>query len=188
MRKWKIACYAAAKMIVGTGIRGQTVTPTPETGVTPNVLVLYRADTAPGRGSDYSSTEAEIAKNYKKKKIPVYWLAMSALTGSPNVLYFDGFDSFEDVEKTGETLGSVLATRSDILGLQQELESYLSSSTTVMAFRRDDLGYRMDEVDLARAKFVRVTQFQLKTGTEADFADAVKAVRRFYDANGAETP
>jgi hypothetical protein len=179
---------AMALALCGSGVSGQTVTLTPETGVTPNVLVLYRADTAPGRGSDYSSKEAEIAENYNAKKIPVYWLAMSSLTGAPNVLYFDGFDSFDDVERTGEVLGKVLATHSDIVGLQQELQSYLSGSDTVLAFRRDDLGYRMNEVELAKAKYVRVTQIELKTGTDADFADAVKAVRHFYETNDVDQP
>jgi hypothetical protein len=164
-------------------LSAQTVTPTPETGVTPNVLVLYRADLAPGREADYADKQAEIAASYEAKKIPVYWLALSSITGSPHILYFDGFDSFGDVEKTDDVIAGVLATRSDLVGLQEESKSYLSASTTVLAFRRDDLGYRMNKVDLAKAKYVRVTFVQLRTGTDADFAEAVRSVRQFYQAN-----
>ena len=183
--------YLGLGVVLGLGVpgaRAQTVTPTPETGVTPNVLLLYSAETVPGREMDYSRKEAEIAASYEEKKIPVYWLAMTSLTGTPRVLYFEGFDSFGDVETTEGVIRDVLATRSDIVGMQQELLSYLNGSHTVLAFRRDDLGYRMNKADLAKARYVRVTQVQLKTGTDADFAEAVKTVRHFYETNDVDAP
>jgi hypothetical protein len=187
----RLLTYLGLAVMLGLGggrAGAQTVTPTPETGVTPNVLMLRYADIAPGREMDYSKMEAQIAASYEKKKIPVYWLAMTSLTGNPHVLYFDGFDSFADVEKTEGAVSDVLATRSDIVGMQQELLSYLNGSQTVLAFRRDDLGYRMNKADLAKARYVRVTQVQLKTGTDADFADAVKTVRHFYETNDVDAP
>ncbi|HUL17288.1 MAG TPA: hypothetical protein VLV88_14920 [Terriglobales bacterium] len=187
----RVLAYFGLGVVLGLGVSGapaQTVTATPETGVTPNVLLLYSAETVPGREMDYSRKEAEVAASYEEKKIPVYWLAMTSLTGNPHVLYFDGFDSFGDVEKTEGVIRGVLATHSDIVGMQQELLSYLNGSNTVLAFRRDDLGYRMNKVDLAKARYVRVTQVQLKTGTDADFAEAVKTVRHFYETNDVNAP
>ena len=167
---------------------GQTVTPSPETGVTPNVLLLHRADLIPGRQVDYSEKEKEIVQDYARLKVPLYWLAFSSLTGSPHVLYFDGFDSFADVEKTGGVLNEATAAHPDLLGLQQELQSFVVSSNTLLAFRRDDLGYRLNKVDLARARYVRVTLLQLRTGTDADFASAVHTVRQFFESNDIQAP
>lgn len=167
---------------------GQNVTPSPETGVTPNVLLLHRADLIPGRQLDYSQKEAEIVQAYSKLKVPVYWLALSSVTGSPHVLYFDGFDSFAEVEKTADTLNAAMAAHPDLLGLQQELQSFVAGSNTILAFRRDDLGYRMNKVDLAQSRYVRVTLVQLRTGTDADFASAVRTVRQFYEANDVNAP
>jgi hypothetical protein len=188
MQECRHVIFAVVLGFCAAGLPAQTVTPTPETGVTPNVLVLYRADLAPGREGDYSRKEAEIAASYEKKNIPVYWLALSSITGPSHVLYFDGFDSFGEVQKTEGTIAGVLATRSDLVGLQEELKTYLSGSSTVLAFRRDDLGYRMNKVDLAKAHYVRVTLLQLRTGTDADFAEAVRTVRQFYESNDVNAP
>ena len=83
----------------GLSARAQTVTPSPETGVTPNTLLLYRADLIPGKEAAYAQTESDIARGYANAKIPVYWLALQSATGSPHVLYFDGFDTFAEIEK-----------------------------------------------------------------------------------------
>ena len=188
MRLGQVFLTAFLAVLAGTPLAGQIVTPSPETGVTPNVLLLHRADLIPGRQMDYSEKEKEIAQDYARLKVPVYWLALSSLTGSPQVLYFDGFDSFADVEKTSGVLSGATAAHPDLLGLQQELQSFVVSANTLLAFRRDDLGYRMNKVDLAKARYVRVTLVQLRTGTDVDFASAVHTVRQFYESNDIQTP
>jgi hypothetical protein len=188
MRLTSLVIFGLLAVPFGNKIQGQNVTPSPETGVTPNVLLLHRADLIPGRQLDYQQKEAEIAQAYAKLKIPVYWLALSSFTGSPNVVYIDGFDSYAEVENTGDNLNAALAAHPGLLGLRQELQSFVAASNTLLAFRRDDLGYRMNKVDLAQSRFVRVTLLELRTGTDADFASAVRTVRQFYEANDVNSP
>src|SRR5258707_12349377 len=71
--------------------QAQTVTPSPETGVTPGTLLLYRADLIPGKETAYAQTEAEIAENYPGARIAVYWGALQATTGTPHYLALTGF-------------------------------------------------------------------------------------------------
>jgi len=172
----------------GLSARAQTVTPSPETGATPNTLLLYRADLIPGKEAAYAQTEADIARAYANAKIPVYWLALQSATGSPHVLYFDGFDTFAAIEKAGTDVSEGLNTYPEIASLQQKLQEFVTATRTVMAFRRDDLGYRLNKIDLAKARFVRVSILQFRPGYEEELANAVRARARIYGTNDIETP
>lgn len=173
------ACLATA---------GQNVTPTPETGVTPNTLLLYRADLLPGKETAYEQTEAEIARSYASAKIPVYWSALQSVTGPPHVLYFDGFDTFADIERAGTDVAQGLDAHPEIVTLQQKLQDLISATRTIMAFRRDDLGYRLNKIDLSKAHFVRVSILGFRAGYEDEFAEAVRARARMYETNDIDTP
>lgn len=182
--------FLGAGLLVGTGmpVSAQTVTPTPETGVTPNTLLLYRADLATEKEAAYEQTEAAIVRSYEKAKIPVYWIALQSVTDSPHVLYFDGFDFFADIERTGTTLAQGLEAHPEIAALQKKLQESVSSTRTVLAFRRDDLGYRLNKIELAKAHYVRVSIFQLRAGYEEEFADAVRDRARGYETSDIDTP
>ena len=166
----------------------QNVTPTPETGVAPSTLLLYRADLLSGKETAYEQTEAEIAQDYTDAKIPIYWSALEAVTGSPHVLYFDGFDNFADIERSGADLAQGLDAHPEIGTAQQKLADLVAATRTVLAFRRDDLGYRLNKINLAKTNFVRVAIFQFRAGYEDEFADAIRTRARMYEANDIDTP
>ena len=166
----------------------QNVTPTPETGVTPSTLLLYRADLISGKETAYEQAESDIVRAYADAKIPIYWSALEAVTGSPHVLYFNGFDNFADIEKSGTDLAQGLDAHPEIGGLQQKLVDLVASMRTVLAFRRDDLGYRLNKIDLAKANYVRVSIFQFRAGYEEDYAEAVRTRARMYETNDIDTP
>ena len=166
----------------------QNVTPTPETGVTPGTLLLYRADLVSGKETAYEQTEAEIVQGYTDAKIPIYWSALEAVTGSPHVLYFDGFDNFGDIERSGADLAQGLDAHPEIGTAQQKLADLVAATRTVLAFRRDDLGYRLNKINLAKTNFVRVAIFQFRAGYEDEFADALRTRARMYEANDINTP
>src|SRR6266566_4994911 len=104
----------------------------------------------------YEQTEAEIVQGYMDAKIPIYWSALEAVTGSPHVLYFDGFDNFADIERSGADLAQGLDAHPEIGTAQQKLADLVAATRTVLAFRRDDLGYRLNKINLAKTNFVRV--------------------------------
>jgi hypothetical protein len=140
MHSKKIFLFMLFSVAACSSSRAQAVTPSPETGVTPNTLLLYRADIVPGKEGAYVQTEAEIVKGYASTKIPAYRLALQAVTSSAHVLYFDGFDSFAAIEKAGTDVAQGLGAHPELANLQEKLQEYVSATRTVVAFRRDDLG------------------------------------------------
>jgi len=188
IRKGSMALLVSMVATGSVPLAAQNVTPTPETGVTPSTLLLYRADLLSGKETAYEQTEADIAQGYVEAKIPIYWSALEAVTGSPHVLYFDGFDNFADIERAGADLAQGLDAHPEIGTLQQKLTDLVAATRTVLAFRRDDLGYRLNKIDLAKANFVRVAIFQFRAGYEDEFADAVRTRARMYETNDIDTP
>src|SRR5215471_15475489 len=180
-----LSCVALAGCLPAAA---QNVTPTPETGVTPSTLLLYRADLLSGKETAYEQAEAQIVRGYADARIPIYWTALEAVTGSPHVLYFNGFDNFADIEKSGTDLAQGLDAHPEIGGLQQKLADLVAATRTVLAFRRDDLGYRLNKIDLAKTNYVRVSIFQFRAGYEEEFADAVRTRARIYETNDIDTP
>jgi putative drug/metabolite transporter DUF486 len=185
---WKVILATLLMLTTSFSASTQTVTPSPETGVTPNALLLFRADLIAGKEAAYAQTEAEIVRGYISAKIPAYWLALQSTTGTPHVLYFDGFDSFAAVEQSGGEIAQGLSADPEVASLQQKLQDYVSATQTVLAFRRDDLGYRLNKIDLAAARYVRVSILQFRPGYEEEFADAVHARARIYETNDIDTP
>jgi len=183
-----LALVGSAALAACLPSAAQNVTPTPETGVTPSTLLLYRADLISGKETAYEQTESQIVRAYADAKIPIYWSTLEAVTGSPHVLYFDGFDNFADIEKSGADLAQGLDAHPEIGGLQQQLAVLVGATRTVLAFRRDDLGYRLNKIDLAKANYVRVSIFQFRAGYEEEFAEAVRSRARMYETNDIDTP
>lgn len=187
----RLVCLALLSGAVLAGclpVAAQNVTPTPETGVTPSTLLLYRAELISGKETAYEQTESQIVAAYADAKIPIYCSALEAVTGSPHVLYFNGFDNFADIEKSGADLAQGLDAHPEIGGLQQKLTDMVASTRTVLAFRRDDLGYRLNKIELAKANYVRVSIIQFRAGYEEEFAEAVRTRARMYEANDIDTP
>lgn len=183
-----LALLSGAAFACCLPVAAQNVTPTPETGVTPSTLLLYRADLISGKETTYERTESQIVSAYADAKIPIYWSALEAVTGSPHVLYFNGFDNFADIEKSGTDLAQGLDAHPEIGTLQQQLADLVASTRTVLAFRRDDLGYRLNKIDLAKANYVRVSIFQFRAGYEEEFSEAVRTRARMYETNDIDTP
>ena len=184
----RLGCLALLSSAALLPAAAQNVTPTPETGLTPSTLLLYRADLLSGKETAYEQAESQIVRAYADAKIPIYWSALQAVTGSPHVLYFDGFDNFSDIEKSGADLAQGLDAHPEIGGLQQQLADLVAATRTVLAFRRDDLGYRLNKIDLAKSNYVRVSIFQFRAGYEEEFAEAVRARARMYETNDIDTP
>ena len=183
-----LVLLSSAALAGSSPVAAQNVTPTPETGVTPSTLLLYRADLLSGKETAYEQTESQIVRAYADAKIPIYWTALEAVTGSPHVLYFNGFDNFADIEKSGTDLAQGLDAHPEIGGLQQQLADLVGQTRTALAFRRDDLGYRLNKIDLAKANYVRVSIFQFRAGYEEEFAEAVRTRARMYETNDIDTP
>jgi len=164
------------------------VATSPELGKTPQVLLLHRIDLPAGKVADYVSIESEIANIYRDAPVPVYWVALQSISGPPHILYFDGYDTFAQIEAAGDTISKAVQSRSDLARLQSDLSQLMQTSQAVFSLRREDISYRLDRFDIIKFRYVRVTVIQLRSGFEQEFAEAARAIRKPFEAVGSESP
>ena len=160
----------------------------PDLGKTPQVLLLHRVDLPAGKVAEYDSIESEIAKAYSDVRVPVFWVALQSITGPPHILYFDGYDTFAQIEAAGAAITKASQSHPDLARMQSDLMQLTQSSQAVINLRREDLSHRLDRFDIVKFPYVRVTVIQLRSGYEQDFVDALRTIRKAFEAENIDSP
>jgi hypothetical protein len=113
---------------------------------------------------------------------------MDAVTGEPEMLSFDPFDSFAHVDKAFAEWGPIYAAHPELGKAQAQIMGALQSQRTIVAVRRDDLSYRANRIDLSKARFLRVLEVRLRPGHEGEFAEAFQKLRAAYEKIDSDLP
>jgi hypothetical protein len=156
--------------------------------VPPNLLVLVRQEIQYGKASARQKLEVAVTRLCNRLDVPNSWIDLQSVSGSRDVLFFDPFDSFEQLEQAGATWSQIYAAHPDLARMQEEIDALLKSEETTIAVRRDDLGYRADHIDLSEARYMRVVEVHLLPGHSGDFVEASRILVDAFDKIGADTP
>jgi hypothetical protein len=154
----------------------------------PNVLLLVHQEILPGRASERQKLETNISHACDRLDAPSFWIHLQSLTGPREALFFDAFDSFEQLEQADANWRQFYAVHSDLARMQEEIDALVRSERTIIAVRRDDLGYLAESMDLSETRFMRVLEIRLFPGHEKDFVEAFKILADAYTKIKADTP
>ena len=154
----------------------------------PNLLVLVHQEFRPGKAGERRKISAAISRACDQVAVPNSWIDLESISGTPEALSFDPFDSFEQIEAAVGEWGHIFATRPELGRMQEELQSLLVGERTIIAVRRDDLGYRPQSIDFSKARYLRVLEVRLNPGHESDFVEAFRILARAYEKIRADTP
>jgi hypothetical protein len=121
--------------------------------------------------------------------VPNSWIDLEPITGSGQTrLSFDPFGSFEEIDKTGAAWARIFSEHSEVAKLQEQIQALVTSEQTVIAVRRDDIGYRANSIDLSKARVLRLLEVRLHPGRESDFIEAFKTLEAAYEKINSDTP
>ena len=138
----------------------------------PKFLNMVHQELKPGRVWEYDELEASIARIYAREGIPVYWLELESITGPSEVLYVNLFDSSEELAKSQKALSAALAAHPELAQTQDRLlQENTSGGTTVLAVRRDDMGYRANTIDFSKMRALRLSTVFAHPGYERAFME-----------------
>ncbi|HET9308219.1 MAG TPA: hypothetical protein VFO46_19530 [Candidatus Sulfotelmatobacter sp.] len=182
-----IAAGAALTLTIAGVVAGQTSAATPETAP-PKLLVLVYQRFSFAKRTDVDRWEIATARACQSLEVPNSWVGMESITGEPEVLSFDPFDSFAQLDKPVAEWGRIYATHPELGRLQAQITAALTSQRTLIAVRRDDLSYRGDRIDLSKARFMRVLEVRLHPGRENEFAEAFQKLTAAYEKIGSDLP
>jgi hypothetical protein len=154
----------------------------------PALLILVHQEVRFGKAKERAKLSVAISRMCDYFRVPNSWIDMEAITGSPEALSFDPFDSFDEVDQAFADWPRLYSTHAELARLQEELDSLVTGQRTVIAVRRDDVGYRANTIDLSKARFMRVLEVRLFPGHENDFVEAFRALSAAYERINSDTP
>jgi hypothetical protein len=154
----------------------------------PKMLLLVHQEFRFGKEGERRKLEAAISRACEHLNVPNDWIDLESLSGPTEALFFDPFDSFEQVDTAFADWGRIFAAHPDLARMQEELKALVTSERTIIAARRDDLGYRPQSIDLSKARFLRVLEVRLNPGHESDFVEAFRILSAAYEKIKADTP
>jgi len=157
-------------------------------GAPPKMLLLVHQEFRFGKSAERRKIEAAISRACDQLPVPNSWIDLESISGSPEALFFDPFDSFEQVDTAFMEWGHIFASRPDVARLQEEMEALITAERTIVAVRRDDLGYRPQSIDFSKARFMRVLEVRLNPGHESDFVETFRTLSHAYETIKANTP
>jgi hypothetical protein len=152
--------------------RGQEKSADPDTAGPPKFLNMVHQELKPGRIGAYEELETSIARIYNREGIPVFWVALESITGPPEMLYLNLYDSSEEMAKAMDALSAGLAAHPELVQMQDRLlQENTSNGTTVLAVRRDDMGYRANTIDFSKMRALRLSTVFAHPGYERAFME-----------------
>lgn len=183
-----IATVAAVTLVCVCGATGQAEdSARPDAGA-PKLAVLVYQRFRFDKATESGRALAAAARACSKLEVPNSWIVSEAVTGEPELLSFDPFDSFAHVDKAFAEWGRIYAAYPELGKLQAQIQGALVSQRTIVAVRRDDLSYRANRMDLSKARFLRVLEVRLEPGHEDEFAEAFRQLSRAYEKINADLP
>jgi hypothetical protein len=163
-------------------------TPVAGAGAPPPILLLVRQEIRPDQESSRANLEREMASAFDRLGTPIAWIATQSVTGRREALFLDPASSYGALDAAGATLASTFAAHPELARLQERIRGTIASERTVLAQRRDDLGYRRESVDLSRARYLRVNSFFLRPGHDGAFEEIARIRAAAYEKANADVP
>jgi hypothetical protein len=154
----------------------------------PNMLLLVHMEFRFGKEAERQKLEVAISRACEHLDVPNDWIDMESISGLPEALFFDPFDSFEHVEAAFAAWPRIYAAHPELARAQEDLQTLVAAERTIIAVRRDDLGYRPQSIDFSKARFLRVLEVRLNPGHESDFVEAFRILGAAYEKIKADTP
>lgn len=175
-----LICFGAAM--------GQTKDPAGSETPPPKLALLVYQKFAIDKTAESGKALAAAARACANLDVPNSWIVMDSVTGEPESLSFDPFDSFAHIDKAYAQWGPIYAAHPELAKAQAQIMGALVSQRIIVAIRRDDLSYRANRIDLSKARFLRVLEVRLRPGHEAEFAEAFQKLSAAYEKIDSDLP
>lgn len=157
-------------------------------GTPPKVLLLVYQEFKSGKAGERQKLEVAISRACDEVSVPNSWIDLESISGPPRALFFDPFDSFDHVDTAFAEWPQIFAAHPELARIQSEIRAMVSSERTIIAVRRDDMGFRPQSIDFSKARFLRVLEVQLHPGHESEFVEAFRILGSAYEKIKADTP
>lgn len=141
----------------------------------PDILQIYVDSVKPGKMPEYTRVENEVAGASARASLWPY-LAIEARTGSPEVWFVSGFDSYASMDRSDEPFLRNATLDADLGRLMETKTNLISDPNTVLLRYRDDLS-RNSGLMPARTRFFTISVATVLAGHEREYEDSQRLLR-----------
>ena len=146
----------------------------------PKVLVIQREFVKPGKGGAiHEKSESAFVQAMRNAKASGHYIAASAMTGRPRVLFFTGYDSFDAWEKDNASVEKNTALSAALDHATLADGELLSDADQTVATFSEEQSLRPN-VDMPHMRFLEISLFRIKPGHGHDWEEIVKLVKAAY--------
>jgi hypothetical protein len=153
----------------------------------PKVLQIFREEVKAGKGAAHVKVEKGFVAAFARANWPTHYIALTTITGPSEAWFLTGYPSFAAWEKDRNETDSNKALTADLDMLIEKDGEVLTSTRSLVAFLREDLGAG-SPVDIPKMRYFRLLTFRVRPGHESDFQDAVKIVKAAYEKAKIDLP
>jgi hypothetical protein len=116
-------------------------------------------------------------------------MGLSAVTGLPETWFVETHLSFSSIEELDKALNAIGAPRAAGTATDGG-DDVLAPARTMIAVYQPNYSYRPDQAArmLARARYMHITVYRVRGGTESDFASMVSLRRANLDSTNLDRP
>jgi len=150
----------------------------------PAVMRIIVEDIKPGSMGAHQKSVASYLAFFSRAQVPMPRLGMVPVSGDQNqVVYIEGFPSFEALETSDKKLETTLAgspvLQAEMEALDKNGGPLHSSQRTMIAVFRPDLSYRpVSAAAVGKSRYVSMTTIRTKLGHAVDYEGYVKQTNR----------
>src|ERR1700756_367532 len=87
----------------------------------PNILLLVHQEIQRGQASALHKLELSMKRACDRLSVPNSWIHLQSLTGPSEVVFFDAFDSFDEVEQSYSQWAQLYALHPDLARMHEEI-------------------------------------------------------------------
>jgi hypothetical protein len=170
MSKTRLCLATAVVAVAATSTFAQNL-PTAQ----PKYLQIFRETLKPGRAADHAKWEAGWPAAYEKAGSKQPYLAISSLTGSPEVWYLSPYASQAAMgEAMAADEGPALA--SELERLSKGDGEFLSSTSAMQLAAAPELSQGAFP-DISKVRFYEITMLRVKIGYDSEWGEAMQAYK-----------
>jgi hypothetical protein len=178
MKRIAMLCVVAVCLVWVVAASAQEVMMSP-----PKVLVIQREVLKPGKGAAHAKWEAGWPRAFAKANWPTHYLAATALTGEPRVVFLDGFDSLAAWEADNAAQEKNASLSAEVGNLAEKDGDYLSESRQGVLTYMEELSYQ-PQLPVAGTRYFRVATFHVKPGHNEHFEAVRKLAKSAHEKAG----
>jgi hypothetical protein len=165
-----IATHAMAQSKMPAG-------PTPP----PPLIQRFREVVKVGRGDAHEALERAWAVAYANSKLPVYSIAMTAMTGPNDAIWMSGWSSFKDFDDANTAIAKNKELTAAISQYSAKDADYINDAVATIWALRPDLSYR-DTVDWSQMHAYEILTIRARPGHNDDLKRIVDKLMATHKA------